>query len=113
MGTIKKPKYISHYLVLSDLLEGIDVRAKNDAIFYHTSRIENIKLNLAKRGILFLENISKKSRYSTYKPYILLPTSGNINKAKELLTQFNTDEVIEFLNEKNNVKFSYESKGSN
>ena len=44
MKKIKKPPFLSHYLVLRDLIDGVDVRSKNDSIFYFTSRIENIKL---------------------------------------------------------------------
>jgi len=96
---MKKPKYLSHYLVLKDLLDGIDVRTKNDATTYYTSRIENIKSDLIKRGIKFKENISKASRYSTYKPYILCKNEENILKAKEVLNTFRTNEILYFLDQ--------------
>ena len=108
---MKKPPFVSHYLVLSDLLNGIDVRAKSDTIFYLTSRIENIKLELTKQSIEFIEDISKESKYSTYKPYILLPTSKNIKKAKKLLEKYATDEVIEFLEQKRPITIYNESQG--
>ena len=110
---MRKPKHISHFLVLKDLLDGVDVRAKNDVIFYYTSRIENIKNDFVKQGIEFIENISKESTYSTYKPYVLVNTSENLKKAEEVLKQLVTDDILAFLETKHNVKFSYESKGSN
>ena len=101
---MKKPPYVSHYLVLKDLLDGVDVRQYSDAVVYLTSRIENIKLDITKQGIEFIEDISKESRYAHYKPYILLPTADNINRAKELLERYKTDEVIEFLVDKPNIE---------
>ena len=101
---MKKPPYVSHYLVLKDLLDGVDVRQYSDAVVYLTARIENIKCDLVKQGISFIEDISKESRYAHYKPYILLPTADNINRAKELLELYSTDEVIEFLADKPNIE---------
>jgi len=112
MKKSKKPPYVSHYLVLSDLLNNIDVRAKSDVVHYLTSRIENIKTELKRQGILFIEDISKESTYSTYKPYILLPESENIRKAKELLKHYATDEVMAFLEQKPNAEDYRESQGS-
>lgn len=94
---MKKPHYVSHYLVLKDLINGIDVREKNDVIFYLTSRIENIKCDLVKNGIEFIEDISKETSYSHYKPYILKPTENNIIKAKKLLERFASNDVLNFL----------------
>ncbi len=104
---MKKPNYVSHYLVLSDLLANIDVRKHSDIVFYLTSRIENIKSDLVKSGIEFIEDVSRESRYSHYKPYILQPTTDNLNKAKELLKKYTTDEVLSFLEDK---PYSDESK---
>jgi len=109
---MKKPPFTSHYLVLLDLLSGVDVREKSDIIFYLTSRIENIKVELKKQGLEFIEDISKESTYSTYKPYILLPTDENIYRAKELLKIYSTDKVLSFLEQKQRV-FKDESQGSN
>ena len=90
--------------MLKDLLDGIDVRQYSDTVVYLTSRIENIKLDITKQNIEFIEDISKESRYAHYKPYILLPTADNINRAKELLERYSTDEVIEFLADKPNIE---------
>jgi hypothetical protein len=109
---MKKPPFTSHFLVLQDLINRVDVREKSDIIFYLTSRIENIKVDLKKEGIEFIEDISKESRYSTYKPYILLPTDENISRAKELLRRYSTDKVLSFLEQKQRV-FKDESQGSN
>jgi len=109
---MKKPRFISHYLVLDDLLKNVDVRSKSDIIYYLTSRIENIKVDLKKEGIEFIENISKESTHSIYKPYVLLPTDENIYRAKELLKRYSTDKVLSFLEQKQRV-FKDESQGSN
>jgi len=100
---MKKPKFISHYLVLKDLIDGIDVREHSDSVVYLTSRIENIKMEIAKNGIEFLEDISKESKYSYYKPYILYPSEENIKRAKELLRRYATDDVLHFLETKSRV----------
>ena len=100
---MKKPKHISHYLVLKDLLDGVDVRQYSDTITYLTSRIENIKMDLVKSGIEFIEDVSRESRYSHYKPYILHPTTENLNKAKEILKNYASDEVLSFLEQKPNI----------
>lgn len=97
---MKKPPFISHYLVLKDLIAGIDVRAKSDTIFYLTSRIENIKLDLVKDGVEFIEDISKETRYSHYKPYLLIPSESNLQKAKEVLKRYETKKVLDFISQK-------------
>jgi hypothetical protein len=99
MDKIKKPPFISHYLVLRDLIDGIDVRSKNDSIFYFTSRIENIKLYLKEMGLQFDENAKAYSTFSDYKPYILMQNESNIKKAYSLLEQLETKEILEFLEE--------------
>jgi hypothetical protein len=101
---MKKPRFISHFLVLDDLLKNVDVRIKSDIIHYLTSRIENIKVDLVNSGVLFVDDIRKESRYSTYKPYILLPTAENLDKAKELLKVYATDEVMQFLENKPHIE---------
>jgi len=112
---MRKPSYVSHYLVLKDLLNGIDVRQYSDTVVYLTSRIENIKLDITKHGVEFIEDISRESRYAHYKPYILLPTADNLKKAKELLERYRTDDVIGFLADKPNIEAVgyYEAQGSN
>lgn len=93
----KKPKSISKYLVLKDLIEGIDVRAKVDFIYYLTSRIENIKSELVNEGIEFQEDVTKYTTYSHYKPYLLVPSISNIRRAEALLNRYETKEILEFL----------------
>lgn len=96
---MKKPRYISHYLVLRDLIRGIDVRERSDVLFYLTSRIENIKCDLNKQGIEFIEDITKETTFSHYKPYILTPSKNNIQKAEDLMQIYATDDVLKFLEE--------------
>jgi len=97
MKKAAKPPFVSHYLVLLDLIAGKDVRMYSDNIYYLTSRIENIKLDLVKEGLEFIEDVKKETSYSYYKPYILVPSDSNITKAKELLERYKTKEVLEFL----------------
>ena len=97
---MKKPKFVSHYLVLKDLLNYVDVREKSDIIFYLTARIENIKMDLVKQGLEFVEDATKESTYSHYKPYILVSTTDNLNRAKKLLESYTTDDVLSFLENK-------------
>jgi hypothetical protein len=94
---MKKPPFVSHYLVLRDLLDGVDVRSRNDSIHYLTSRIENIKMDLVNRGILFDEEAVVKTKYSHYKPYRLIQTDQNIKRAEKLLKTFATEKVKQFL----------------
>ena len=114
---MKKPPYISHYLVLRDLLQGIDVRQYSDTIRYLCSRIENIKLDLTKEGIKFIEDVTRESSYARYKPYILVPTAENLNRAKRLLESYATDEVLSFLESKpyiangNDSRINYDESG--
>ena len=97
MKKIKKPPFISHYLVLRDLIDGVDVRSKNDSIFYFTSRIENIKLYLKEIGLQFDENAKAYSTFSDYKPYVLIQNELNIKRAYEILDRFESKEILEFI----------------
>ncbi|MGW8168860.1 MAG: hypothetical protein ACWGHH_02530 [Sulfurovaceae bacterium] len=97
MKKATKPRFVSHYLVLADLLAGKDVRMYSDTVFYLAARIENIKLDLVKQGLEFIEDIKKETSYSYYKPYILVPSDENIKKAKELMARYGTKEVLDFL----------------
>lgn len=91
-----KPNFISHYLVLRDLINGIDVRQYSDSVVYLTSRIENIKNDLVKRGLRFDDNAVAYSRYSYYKPYVLMQDQQNMELAKDILESFKTDKVMQF-----------------
>jgi len=94
----KKPNFTAHYLVLADLINNIDVRAKVDFIHYLTSRIENIKCDLKKYGLRFEENARTYTQYSWYKPYILMQDEKNMKLAQELLSEkFGTMKVVKFL----------------
>ena len=97
MKKIKNPPFISHYLVLRDLIDGVDVRSKNDNIFYFTSRIENIKLYLKEIGLQFDENAKAYSTFSDYKPYVLIQNELNIKRAYEILDRFESKEILEFI----------------
>jgi len=94
---VKKPPFISHYLVLQDLINGIDVRIYNDSIVYLVSRIENIKVWLKKQGIEFIEDAVSPSRFANYKPYILINTSENMKRAEELLENLETQQILDFI----------------
>ena len=95
----KKPPYTSHYLVLKDLIIGIDVRKYSDSLVYLCSRIENIKNDLVKEGLRFDEEAIAKSTYSYYKPYVLINDEPNMKLAKALLIKYGTPKVLRFLDE--------------
>ena len=94
---MKKPHFISQYLVLKDLIHKIDVRRFNDSIVYLTSRIENIKLWLKSKGIDFIEDAKSGSRFANYKPYILVDSSENMKRAEELLEELETPQILAFI----------------
>jgi hypothetical protein len=82
--------------VLKDLLHDVDVRRYSDKVEYLTSRIENIKHDLLKRGLEFEEG-NKQTAYSHYKPYRLIRTADNIALAERLLEEYFTEKVDAFL----------------
>lgn len=92
-----KPPYISHYLVLKDLIAGIDPRQYNGRIRYFTSRIENIKCDLKDKGLQFDEEATAFGTYAHYKPYVLIQNAENLKHAKALLEIYETPKVLEFL----------------
>ena len=95
---MRKPAYVSHYLVLRDLIEGIDVRQYSDSIVYLTSRIENIKNDLKnKDGLRFDEDARAESKYAHYKQYVLERDAANMALAEQLLKRYGTDKVLRFL----------------
>lgn len=93
----RKPPFVSHYLVLRDLINGVDVRSHSDVVAYHCSRIENIKCELIRQGLRFQESAHTDSKYSYYKPYILETDEANMRQAKKLLERYETAEVVCFL----------------
>ena len=99
-----KPNFISHYLVLRDLINGIDVRQHSDSLVYLTSRIENIKNDLVKRGLRFDDDAVAYSRYSYYKPYVLIQDQENMELAKAILESFETEKVMQFLENASQVR---------
>jgi len=94
---MRKPAYISHYLVLRDLIDGVDVRRNSDTIVYLCSRIENVKCDLIKEGLRFDEEVRTNSTYSIYKPYILDRDDDNMKLAEKLLRRYATDKVMYFI----------------
>lgn len=94
---MRKPAFVSHYLVLHDLIDGIDVRQYSDRIRYLCARIENIKLDLVKEGLRFDEEATAETKYVHYKPYILERDAVNMALAEQLLKRYGTEEVLQFL----------------
>lgn len=94
---MRKPPLISHYLLLRDLLAGVDVRQKDERGDYLTSRLSNIKLDLKSEGIEFEEGVTHKSKYSHYKEYKLQNTPSNMQRAEEVLKKYETKAVKDFL----------------
>jgi len=99
---MKKPNFISHYLVLKDLIDGVNVRQYSDSVVYLTSRIENIKNDLVKRGLRFDDDAVAYSTYSKYKPYTLLLDKDNMELAKSVLESFKTEKVMQFVEDASN-----------
>ncbi|WP_309499701.1 hypothetical protein [Sulfurovum sp.] len=99
-----KPAFVSHYLVLRDLIDGVDVRQYSDSVVYLTSRIENIKNYLVKCGLRFDDDAVAYSRYSYYKPYVLMQDQENIELAKSILESFKTEKVMQFLPDASQVR---------
>jgi len=95
----RRPNFTAHYLVLQDLINGVDVRAKVDFIHYLTSRIENIKNSLKNdEGLRFKEDARIYTKYSWYKPYILIDDEENMQLAHTLLNEkYGTKEVRKHL----------------
>lgn len=94
---MRKPPFVSHYLVLYDLIKGVDVRQYSDNIRYLCSRIENVKCDLVKKGLKFDEEARAESKFASYKPYILKKDATNLAKAEQLLKRYGTDEVLQFI----------------
>lgn len=99
-----KPAFISHYLVLRDLISGVDVRQYSDSIVYLCSRIENIKNDLVNHGLKFDDDAVAYSTYSHYKPYVLVQDSENIELAKTILESLKTDKVVQFLENASQIR---------
>lgn len=83
---MKKPKYLSHYLIITALINDETVSTTDTKAFY-TSRIENIITAFRDEGILFQEDAKAISKYSWYKPYILVKTDENLQNAIALQNQ--------------------------
>lgn len=94
---MSKPHFISQYLVLRDIIEGIDVRAVDAKKVYLTSRIENIKVEFKKHGLRFKEKAKEDSTYADYKLYILIQDEANMALAQELLEKYATPKVLFFI----------------
>ena len=99
---MKKPNFISRYLVLRDLIKGENVRQYNDNTVYLTSRIENIKNQLKEAGLRFDEKAIAFGTYAPYKPYILIDDEDNMKLAEALLEKYSTPKIKAFLQYREN-----------
>lgn len=93
---MKKPAFLSHFLVLQDLINGMDVKASLERERYYTSRLANIIMNLRDDGILFEEDAKETTLYSWYKPYRMIKNEANIQRAKDVLKRYSSDAVESF-----------------
>lgn len=84
---MKKPKYLSHYLIITALINDEPVSTADSQIFY-TARIENIISEFRDEGILFQEDAKATSKYSWYKPYILVQSDENLLNAIALQNSY-------------------------
>jgi hypothetical protein len=93
---MRKPKHLSHYLIITALINDERVSTADSKIFY-TSRIENIITEFRDAGVLFQEDAKALSQYSWYKPYKLVQTEENLLRAIELQNRYKIN-VDEFKN---------------
>lgn len=93
---MKKPKHLSHYLIITALINDEPVSTADSQIFY-TSRIENIITEFRDMGILFIEDAKATSKFSWYKPYKLVQTDGNLLNAIALQNSYKVN-VDDFKN---------------
>jgi hypothetical protein len=84
---MKKPKHLSHYLIITALINDEPVSTADSQVFY-TSRIENIITEFRDAGILFQEDAKATSKYSWYKPYILVQSDENLLNAIALQNSY-------------------------
>jgi hypothetical protein len=93
-----KPRGVSYFLFIKDLIKGDDPRVKSPKVDYLCSRIENLKSHLkTKEGLRFDEDAKAWGVYAYYKPYILIDDEENMRLAHALLEKFGTIEVLNFL----------------
>jgi hypothetical protein len=84
---MRKPAHLSHYLIITSLINEEPVSTKDSQVFY-TSRIENIITEFRDAGILFQEDAKATSKYSWYKPYILVQSDENLLNAIALQNRY-------------------------
>lgn len=84
---MRKPIHLSHYLIITALINDEPVSTADSQVFY-TSRIENIITEFRDAGILFQEDAKATSKYSWYKPYILVQSDENLLNAIALQNQY-------------------------
>jgi len=84
---MKKPIHLSHYLIITSLINEEPVSTKDSQVFY-TARIENIITEFRDAGILFQEDAKATSKYSWYKPYILVQSDENLLNAIALQNRY-------------------------
>lgn len=84
---MRKPVHLSHYLIITSLINEEPVSTKDSQVFY-TSRIENIITEFRDAGILFQEDAKATSKYSWYKPYKLVQTDENLLNAIALQNSY-------------------------
>ena len=93
---MRKPKHLSHYLIITALINDEPVSTADSQMFY-TARIENIITEFRDAGILFIEDAKATSKYSWYKPYKLVQTDDNLLRAIELQNKYKIS-IDEFKN---------------
>ncbi len=84
---MRKPPHLSHYLIITSLINEEPVSTKDSQLFY-TSRIENIITEFRDAGLLFKEDAKATSKYSWYKPYILVQSDENLLNAIALQNSY-------------------------
>lgn len=93
---MKKPKHLSHYLIITALINDEPVSTADSQMFY-TARIENIITEFRDAGILFIEDTKATSKFSWYKAYKLVQTDENLLNAIALQNSYQVN-VDDFKN---------------
>jgi UDP:flavonoid glycosyltransferase YjiC (YdhE family) len=84
---MKKPPFISHFLVIEDLKHRVDISTTDGAVYF-CRRLENIFSEFRKEGVIFNEHNYTSSKFSNYKIYQIIYTPDNLNRLLELQKQY-------------------------
>lgn len=85
---MSKLPYESHYLAITALIEGRPLNGKNGYDEFRCSRMSNIISDFRRDGLLIDEKAIARSSYSHFKPYRLIQSADNLQRAKEIQEKY-------------------------